>query len=39
MLAAVDAGDWETAAQQSHRNGIQQARNDETAALFRQCLG
>ena len=39
MLAAVDAGDWETAAQQSHRNGIQDARNNETAALFRQCLG
>jgi len=39
MLAAVDAGDWEAAAQQSHRNGIQDARNNETAALFRQCLG
>ena len=39
VLAAVDAGDWETAAKESHRNGIQQARNDETAALFRQCLG
>jgi GH24 family phage-related lysozyme (muramidase) len=39
MLAAVDAGDWETAANESHRNGIQDARNAETAALFRQCKG
>jgi len=36
MLQAVDAGDWETAAQECHRAGIQAARNEETAALFRQ---
>jgi len=36
MLAAVDAGEWETAAQQCHRMGIGDARNQETAALFRQ---
>jgi len=36
MLAAVDAGQWETAAQQCHRMGIGDARNQETAALFRQ---
>jgi GH24 family phage-related lysozyme (muramidase) len=39
MLAAVDAGDWETAANECHRNGIGEARNQETAALFRQCAG
>ena len=39
MLAAVDAGDWETAAQQCHRMGIGDARNQETAALFRQAAG
>ena len=37
MLAAVNAGDWETAAQECHRMGIGDARNQETAALFRQC--
>jgi GH24 family phage-related lysozyme (muramidase) len=36
LLAAVDAGDWETAAQQCHRMGISDTRNQETAALFRQ---
>jgi GH24 family phage-related lysozyme (muramidase) len=36
MLAAVDAGQWETAAQQCHRMGIQDERNQETAALFRK---
>ena len=36
MLAAVDAGQWEIAAQQCHRMGIGDARNEETAALFRQ---
>ena len=39
MLAAVDAADWETAAQQCHRNGIGESRNQETAALFRSCAG
>ena len=35
MLAAIDAGDWNTAAAQSHRQGIGEARNQEIAALFR----
>jgi len=39
MLAAVDAGQWETAASQCHRMGIGDARNQETAALFRQAAG
>ena len=39
MLAAVDAGQWETAAAQCHRMGIGDARNQETAALFRQAAG
>jgi GH24 family phage-related lysozyme (muramidase) len=39
MLAAVDAGDWVTAANECHRNGIGDARNQETAALFRKCAG
>lgn len=32
--AAVLAGQWQVAAQQSHRTGIQQARNDWTAKQF-----
>jgi GH24 family phage-related lysozyme (muramidase) len=36
MLAAVNAGDWETAAQECTRQGIGAARNQATAALFRQ---
>ncbi len=36
LLRAVNAGDWETAAAECHRLGIQDARNEETAALFRQ---
>src|SRR5205807_1406002 len=39
MLAAVDAADWDTAAKECHRNGIGDARNAETAALFRQLAG
>ena len=39
LLRAVDAGDWETAAQESQRQGIAQARNDATADLFRQAIG
>jgi len=39
MLAAVDAGQWETAAQECHRLGISEDRNQETAALFRQAAG
>jgi GH24 family phage-related lysozyme (muramidase) len=38
MLAACAAGDWETAATECRRNGIGDARNAETAALFRQAL-
>jgi GH24 family phage-related lysozyme (muramidase) len=38
MLAACAAGDWETAATECRRNGIDDARNAETAALFRQAL-
>ena len=34
MLAAIDVRDWNTAAAQSHREGIGEARNQETAALF-----
>jgi hypothetical protein len=36
MLAAVDAGEWETAAAECHRRGINEDRNQQTAALFRQ---
>ena len=39
LLGAVDAGDWETAAQESQRQGIAQARNNATADLFRQAIG
>lgn len=35
MLAAVDIGDWETAAKECHRKGIPESRNEETASLFR----
>jgi GH24 family phage-related lysozyme (muramidase) len=38
LIAACDAADWETAAQQCHRQGIGEGRNQETAALFRQAL-
>ena len=37
LLAGVDAGRWEDAAAQCHRAGIAEARNAETAALFRSC--
>jgi GH24 family phage-related lysozyme (muramidase) len=39
MLAAVDAGQWATAAAQCHRQGIGDARNQQTAALFLQAAG
>jgi GH24 family phage-related lysozyme (muramidase) len=39
LLAAVDAGQWQTAAAQSHRMGINDARNQETANLFLQAAG
>lgn len=38
LLAACDAGDWETAARECHRQGIGESRNQETADLFRQAL-
>jgi lysozyme len=39
LLSAVDAGDWNRAALECHRRGIGEARNEETAALFRQAAG
>jgi GH24 family phage-related lysozyme (muramidase) len=36
LLRAVNEGDWATAAAQCHRRGIQDARNQATAALFLQ---
>ena len=36
MLAAVDAGQWDVAAAECHRRGINEERNQQTAALFRQ---
>ena len=36
MLAAVNAGDWETAAAECERQGISKQRNQATAALFLQ---
>jgi lysozyme len=39
LLAAVDAGDWATAAAQCHRMGIGDDRNQQTAALFLQAAG
>jgi GH24 family phage-related lysozyme (muramidase) len=36
LLAAVDAGQWEVAAAQCHRQGIAEIRNQQTADLFRQ---
>jgi GH24 family phage-related lysozyme (muramidase) len=39
LLAAVDAGQWTTAAAQCHRMGIGDARNRETANLFLQAAG
>ena len=39
LLAAVDAGQWEVAAAQCHRQGIAEIRNQQTADLFRQAAG
>lgn len=39
LLAAVDAGQWEVAANECHRKGIGDSRNQQTAALFRQAAG
>jgi GH24 family phage-related lysozyme (muramidase) len=36
LRAAIDAEDWATAALESHRQGISEARNQAIAALFRQ---
>lgn len=36
LRAAIDAGDWATAAVESRRQGISDARNQAVAALFRQ---
>lgn len=34
LILACKAGDWQRAADESHRNGIPAARNDEVRALF-----
>src|ERR1039457_2466075 len=39
LLTAVDAGQWAEAAAQSHRKGIGDTRNQQTAALFLQAAG
>ena len=39
LLDAVDAGQWDVAANECHRKGIGDARNQQTAALFRQAAG
>jgi GH24 family phage-related lysozyme (muramidase) len=39
LLAAVDAGQWNVAADQCHRRGIGESRNQETAAMFLQAAG
>ena len=39
LLAAVDAGQWDVAAAQCHRQGISEVRNQQTAALFLQAAG
>jgi GH24 family phage-related lysozyme (muramidase) len=39
LLAACASGAWETAATECHRGGVGDARNRETAALFRQAAG
>lgn len=36
LLAACNAGEWETASTECRRRGIGEARNQETAALFRK---
>jgi lysozyme len=38
LIAACDRGDWAAAAEECHRQGIGENRNQETAALFRQAL-
>ena len=38
LIAACNQAQWETAANECHRQGIGESRNQETAALFRQAL-
>jgi len=38
MNAAIARGDWAAAAQHCHRHGIPDARNSQTAALFKSCV-
>jgi GH24 family phage-related lysozyme (muramidase) len=38
FLAAVQAGDWGSAANECHRLGISEERNQEIAGLFRQAI-
>jgi GH24 family phage-related lysozyme (muramidase) len=38
LKAAAEAKDWSTCAKQSHRNGISDARNQKTAALFQSAV-
>jgi GH24 family phage-related lysozyme (muramidase) len=39
LKAAAEAQDWNTCAAQCHRNGIGDARNQKTAALFQMAAG
>jgi GH24 family phage-related lysozyme (muramidase) len=38
LIAACDAGNWEAAANECHRRGIAEFRNQETVELFRQAI-
>jgi GH24 family phage-related lysozyme (muramidase) len=38
LKAAAEAGNWQTCANECQRNGISQARNDKTKAMFESCL-
>ena len=38
MIAAIRSGDWKTAAAESHRNNIQDSRNQYTASLILSAL-
>ena len=39
MIAAINRGDWERAAEESNRRGISDARNQQTADRFREAGG
>jgi GH24 family phage-related lysozyme (muramidase) len=39
LLAAANAGQWDVAARECHRKGINEDRNQQTAALFLQAAG